>query len=190
MKKIVYLFILMSLVSCDKEDPVQNSVTEEEFYELVEGYYDLRVAVIDTPIDLNHDGVAHTNLYEEVVYCGGFSLDLNSYSCNFQHKSSYSQVSLDIPTSEYVGPDAGTNTCLRDTGLFYDFKVNVENREVMLVQCDYCDEFAAGFQAEILDLDWQNDRAYFTLNKRFLTSSGEKKWVTLYLEYEKVLEDI
>lgn len=189
MKKILFLFIVMTMLSCDKDETGKESAMEEEFYERVEGYYMLRVAKTDPPIDLNLDGVSHADLYKEIVYCNN-SLNLNSFSCGFQHKPTYySSIVFDVPASQYIGPEAGIDTCLRDAELAYDFQVNAKTNEVMLVQSDYWDDFAAGFHTEILDLDWENDRAYFTLRKRFRISPEETKWVILYLEYEKVLEE-
>lgn len=191
MKKIIFLFVLLPLFSCEKEETAvdQDHVLQEEFYDLVEGYYDLRVATTDIPLDLNHDGVSHTNIYKEIIYCPGLSLNLNSYSCGFSHTSTYSNVIFDIPTSDYIGSGAGISTCLSDAELAYYFKVNAKTREVMLVQSDHWDDFAATFHAEILDLHWENDRAYFKIRKRFRISSTETKWVMLFLEYEKVLEE-
>ncbi len=187
MKKIIFFLVCLVLLSCEQEEVDRSQALEEEFYELVSGRYSLLSVEVDPPIDLNHDGVPHADLYKEVIYCN-MSYDLDSYSCKLSHTATYSEIIFYVPTSEYSGSGAGVSTCLRDIGLACKFKVNAETREVIKVHSDHWKSFNAMYNAEILSMHWENKKMYFKLRKRYLVSSGEQKWVTLYLAYEMFSE--
>lgn len=187
MKQLLIIVSVLLLFSCSKEDEDILPEAHQELINKVKGLYYLRAAYTDVPIDLNHDGIPHTNLYEEVIYCNGSRI-LNSYSCAFTYKAPhYVSLDIDVPTTEYLNPEP-ISTCIRDSDLAYDYEINFETGEVALVQSDYWDDFAAGFQTEFLDLRWEDEVAYFTLKKEFYTSAGEWQEVTLYLEFVRTMD--
>ena len=187
MKQLLIILSILFLFSCSKEEDDVVPVAHQELINKVKGLYYLRAAYTDVPIDLNHDGIPHTNLYEEVIYCIGSRI-LDSYSCKFSYRAPhYVSLDIDVPITEYLEPEP-VSTCLREVDLAYDYEIDFETEEVALVQSDYWDDFAAGFQTEFLDLRWEDEVAYFTLKKEFYTSSGEWQEVTLYLEFVKTMD--
>lgn len=187
MKKLLIIVSVLLLFSCSKEDEDILPAAHQELINKVKGLYYLRAAYTDVPIDLNHDGIPHTNLYEEVIYCNGSRI-LDSFSCIFSYKAPYYvDLHINVPTSEFLEPEP-VSTCLREVGLFYDYEIDFEIEELSLVQSDYWDDFAAGFQTEFLDLRWEDGVAYFTLKKEFYTSAGEWQEVTLYLEFVRTMD--
>lgn len=187
MKKLLLIVSVLFLFSCSKEKEDVMPEAHQELINKVKGLYYLRAAYTDVPIDLNHDGIPHTDLYEEVIYCNSSRI-LDSYSCTFSYKAPYYvDLHVNVPTTEYVGPEP-VSTCLREGELAYNYEIDFETEEVSLVQSDWWDDFAAGFQTEFLDLRWEDEVAYFTLKKEFYTSSGEWQEVTLYLEFVKTMD--
>src|SRR5699024_5662262 len=125
----------------------------QELINKVKGLYYLRAAYTDVPIDLNYDEIPHTNLYKEVIYCNGSRI-LYSFLCIFSYKAPYYvDLQINVHTSDFLEPEH-VSTCLREVGLFYDYEIDFEIEELSLVQSDYWDDFAAGFQTEFLDLRW------------------------------------
>jgi len=193
MKKLLFLFLALILFACSKDDGDQQAFQEqEEFYDLITGTYRMRAATTDEPIDLNGDGIPHTDLYKEVVYCN-FSLILDSFDCHFTHKLSYNGSFYNgsdfrIPTSEYAQPESEQipSSCIRDVELPYNYKADAKTGEVYLVGTDHYIEYAAGFYVEFLAIHWENKRVFLKLRKRFRLPSGDTKWVILHLEYKKM----
>src|SRR5699024_3010506 len=145
MKKLLLIVSVLFLFSSSKKDDDILPAAHQELINEVKGLYYLRAAYTDIPIDLNNDGIPHTDLYEEIIYCGCCSL-LDSFTSKFAYRAPhYVALSVMIPTSEYV-ESRPLNSCLREVGLSYDYEIDFETEEVSLVPSDYWDDFAAGFQ--------------------------------------------
>src|SRR5699024_5208384 len=104
MKQLLIIVSVLLLFSCSKEDDDILPAAHQELINEVKGLYYLHKAYTDIPIDLNNDGIPHTDLFEEIIYCGNSRL-LNSYSCAFAYKAPhYVSLDIDVPTTEYLNP--------------------------------------------------------------------------------------
>lgn len=78
MKKIALLVMLGLTISCAIDDgkPIENEAYLDELL----GLYQLKAAYVESPVDLNGDGIEGTDLFQEVEYCN-MSKHLESYRC-------------------------------------------------------------------------------------------------------------
>ena len=183
MKKIVYLLFFGFAISCAKDD--DNNVGENQAYldELL-GRYELRAAYLENPIDLNGDGVAGTDLFQEIEYCN-MSKHLESYDCTII-KRNIQEIAFDIPYSNNFNNYQEYSNCLRDKGVFRELSIDSHNESVLLAPNEYEEDFMLTYQATLIDFTWADRVVYLTLEKEFYTPNGEWATVILHMEYEWV----
>ena len=91
---ILMVFVVFVICSCkEKEEPQKDT---HEFLQQMAGDYLLFEAIIDQPLDLNFDGIANTDLYEEITKTLG-TTDL--YNADAKVRWSYVYFSDDVIVS-------------------------------------------------------------------------------------------
>ena len=185
MNKIIFTILILCIfinISCES-DISSNGEQLESLIENVNGVYRLEAAVSDTALDFNGDGIANTDLFVEAFECQN-SLVFNSYYCFLRHRSNYEELDVEVPLSEYR-PHLTPNSCLRDKSLVMPYDYDVENNNIFLVANDHWEDFNASFRSKILDVDWQNQWVYVTVETEHYDAQGNWTTVVLYLSYEK-----
>ena len=181
---ILVLLFLFALVSCANDDDVHKEESHE-FRDSLLGWYRLEAAYTDIPLDLNHDGMANTNIFDEVTYCN-MSLHLESYTSHFTYRETQFgdvlEISMYVPRSEYILEEEAYSTCLFQNNRFYEIEANEENLEIDITY-DY-PESQEEDRVWIQEVTWEDEIAYFTFKKEFYTSAGTWEEVTLYMEYK------
>lgn len=178
-KNIVLVLILSLSLSCTNDDgPRENQAFLDELI----GRYKLRAAYLEQPIDLNGNGTAGTDLFQEVEYCN-MSRQLESYNCTIVNNTIQSII-YDIPYSNHYNNFQNCSNCLRNQGVFRELHIDAKNESVTLVPNEFEENFILGFKAVLVDFRWENRVAYLTLEKEFYTPNGEWTEVILYMEYE------
>ncbi len=176
--------LAMSLFACSNDDDIQdNDQDNQEFLNSVLGSYELKAAYTDVTLDLNHDGKKTTDLFEEATFCNMSSL-LESYR-GWITDENFSEIAIKIPYSYYLVETENFSTCLMDTTVFYKINIDEDQEEVSLIPNDFEDDFISEFNAVFVEMYWENEVAYFTIEKEFYNSNGEWQEATLYMEYEK-----
>jgi len=187
MKKIALIVLLCISMSCAKDDGDQPKENQEYLNALI-GRYDLRAVYLQNPIDLNGDGIAGTDLFEEVEYCN-MSKHLESYDCTIVYDN-IQAITYDIPYSNHYNNFQNYSNCLRDKDVRSDLHIDSQNESVVRVPNDFRDNFMLQYQAKLIDFRWENRVAYLTLEKEFYTPNGEWVDAILYMEYEWVSDQI
>ncbi|MAN28915.1 MULTISPECIES: hypothetical protein [Mesonia] len=179
---LALLLFLFALVSCGNDDDVHKEESHE-FRDSLLGWYRLEAAYTDIPLDLNHDGMANTNLFDEVTYCN-MSLHLESYTSHFTYRENRNIVKIAVytPASKYILEQESYSTCLFDNYRFYEIEISEESPELNIIYT--YPEFEDEFRVWIQEVTWEDEIAYFTFKKEFYTSAGTWEEVTLYMEYK------
>jgi|GEM_PF-6162072 len=188
MKRLKYIFISLLLVACSSEDGIDlEAQAREKFIIEAKGVYRLHTARLNNPIDINNDGIAHTNMLDELNYCGMSRL-YESYKCNIYFRQTYNTAIVTVPASEYGRDYSPQRTCIQDIDLFYELEYDFENNTAVIAQSDFRDNQAARVQTEILDMTWQPGKINFTFKKEFYNSDEVWQEVILYMEFLKTDE--
>lgn len=183
MKKILYTLVLITAFGCSNNDD-ETAQENTEFLNQVLGMYEIRAAYTDISVDLNNDGEANTNLFYEVTYCTS-TKHLISYKCIFS-QSNFAEIAIDIPYSAYHHPSEEYSTCLSGQLVFYKINIDGNNETVSLIPDDWHDDYIAQFNAEFIEMYWENEVAFITIKKQFFNSNEEWQEVTLFMEFEKL----
>src|SRR5690606_25573956 len=122
------------------------------------GWYTLQAIYTDTSLDLNHDGITNTNIFDEVTYCN-MSLNLEYYDSEVTYKQSnlgsLFQVSLHVAYSEYILEQEAYSTCLFNRRHFYEIEANEETKEIeILYTYPYLQD---EYRFWIEDISWENE---------------------------------
>lgn len=181
-KKLALVVFLGLSMACNKEN--NKNEENQEFLDALIGRYELRVAYLQSPIDLNGDGTVGIDLFEEVEYCN-MSKQLESYWCTIVDANIQS-LNFDIPYSDHFNNFQDYSNCIRHKGVFRELSIDSLNENVVLVSNDYEENFMLQFQAVLIDFVWQDRVIYLTLEKEFYTPNGEWVDAVLYMEYEWV----
>ncbi|MBU2928152.1 hypothetical protein [Winogradskyella psychrotolerans] len=181
-KKIALLLFLGLSMSCTKNDdkPSENHAYLDQLL----GRYELRAAYLENPIDLNGDGIAGTDLFQEIEYCN-MSKHLESYDCTII-KRNIQEIAFDIPYSNNFNNYQEYSNCLRDKDVGRQINIDSQNESVTLVPNEFEENFMLTYQAKLIDFTWENRIVYLTLEKEFYTPNGEWATVILHMEYEWV----
>lgn len=182
MKKNI-LFILLGFtvlnISC-AEDVIYTG----EFSNKLKGIYSLRTIDFDTPTDLNGDGVAGTNLFEELMPCE-FTFPLLEYESTFRIEDNEKSIYFETPFSHYDGLNDQQTSCMRRIAIRRQIDIDYQNESVSLVPNEYEENFFyTEFKAKALDVVWQDGIIRVTLEQEFYKPNGEWETVILYIEYE------
>ena len=145
---LALLLFLFALVSCGNDDDVHKEESHE-FRDSLLGWYRLEAAYTDIPLDLNHDGMANTNLFDEVTYCN-MSLHLESYTSHFTYRENRNIVKIAVytPASKYILEQESYSTCLFDNYRFYEIEISEESPELNIIYTypEFEDEFRVWIQ--------------------------------------------
>lgn len=180
MKKTLTLLSLFFILACNSDD---DDNSNPEFVEAVSGWYRLSEAYTDEALDLNQNGELSANLFDWNHYCGGAYL-LESYFVIIQERF-LDDISFDIPFS---GKDQNLNQsyCIRNLSSGYPIEVNEIEETLVMIQDDYWDDFhQTHFHARVIDIVWEKEVIYITLEKEFYQANGEWIETILYMTFEK-----
>lgn len=184
--KNLLLFILLSfLFSCSSNDDDTPRVNQEYLDQLL-GFYELKSAYTNNPIDLNGDGIKGTDIFEEVEYCNMSKL-LESYWCTVVDRTSYQRIRFDASVSNWSNIQQDFTNCLKHQNLASRIVIDSHNEVVTLNTLDYEAEFMIQeHRTKILDFHWEDRVVYLTLEQEFYMPDGEWQTVIMNLEYEWV----
>lgn len=181
MKNIILFLLSFFLLSCSSDD---EDFSNPEFVDAVTGRYVLISAETEVALDLNHDGEAYTNLLLNENYCNA-ALLFNSYYAGLVHReSSYTEIYFELP---YSGLDFNMNqsSCISSNLVFNDIVIDEVGEEVIMIQSDFRDDFIANFHAKVIDIYWEEEVVYVTVEKQFFDANNEWVDTLLYLAFEK-----
>jgi hypothetical protein len=185
MKYFLLTFIIIVSLSCSSDDNKMPQVNQEYLDQLL-GFYELKSAYTNDPIDLNGDGISGTDIFEEVEYCNMSKL-LESYWLTVVDRGSYQKINFDVSISDWSNIEQNFTHCLRHQRLSSDIIINSMAEEVLLDTQDYQFDFMQNeHRTKILDFHWENRVVYLTLQQEFYMPDGEWETVVMNLEYEWV----
>lgn len=180
MKKLTLILFLCLSISCAKDD--EEKPENQAYLDQLLGRYQLKAAYLENPIDLNGDGIAGTDLFQEVEYCN-MSKHLESYWCTIVYRN-IQYIDFNIPYSDHYNNYQEYSNCLRHNDVRRELNINSQNESVALVPNEYREDFMLTYQAKLMDFTWEDRIVYLTLEKEFYTPNGEWATVILYMEYE------
>jgi hypothetical protein len=185
MRKSILIIFLFFLVSCDSSDDNVAKVNQDYLNQLL-GFYELKDAYTENPIDLNGDGFEGTSLLEEIEYCNMSKL-LDSYWCTVVDRGSYQKVHFDISVSDWSNIEQSFAHCLRHQRLSSDIIIKSMDETVLLDTKDYQLAFMLEeHRTKILDFTWEDRVVYLKLEQKLMLPTGEWQTVIMNLEYEWV----
>jgi hypothetical protein len=185
MNKVTFVFTVifaMLSFSCQSDDPLDNTRLDE-LIEKVDGLYKLQAAVSNIALDYDGDGVANIDLFQEAYECSN-SLVFTSYYCLLRHRENYDEIDVEVPLSEHR-PHLMPNSCLRDKTLAMPYDYDIDENNIFLVSSSHWEEYNASFKSKILNVDWQNQWVYVTVETEHYDALGNWTTVVLYLSYKK-----
>lgn len=195
--KLLLLFGVFLLASCsEKSEPVKS----HEFKKQLNGYYKIQEVYIDKALYLNFDGIANTDLFEEITCT--FISNLPNSICqiywNDYYKSDYVSIEVTVFYSHYDYVYArldspGCYDVVNSLGL--GIIVNEENKEMIImkkVDADDYEQFGIindQYSGHLDSVRWENNYLYLTWTKKFPTSADDRPEdfteVTMYMTYKK-----
>lgn len=189
MKKILPFITLFFLLACSSDDDNSNP----EFVNAVTGRYQLVEAFTAEPLDLNHNGFASANLFEWIHYCNGAKILETCYAVinsnqNYNSFQDYTWILFDLPFSG-VNANLNQSYCINNLNTSYDLKIDEVNEELIKVPGDFLDDSIYDrFHARVVDIVWEEEVVYITLEKEFYTANDEWVETILNLVYKKIGE--
>lgn len=164
MKKLLFLFLLIPFVSCQKEEP--NNLP---------GYYDIISMESEIALDLDGDGIAQKDLYDELL--GNNVEILNTHSTigptKEQPKSEKYMFFLGVYRQQFDKP---TGTHYYGSGCMmcsYDF---LPDGTLVVINDNY--EFNSERQGDIISLEWDGkDKLTGVFRLRYYIIE-EDRWVS------------
>jgi hypothetical protein len=186
MKNLLILILFVGIISCSSEDDNTPPSINQEYLDQLLGWYEIKAMYANDSVDLNGDGLAGTDIFEEVEYCN-MSTILNSYRCTIVDKGNYPRLRFYAPFSDWSNVEQNYTHCLKHADLATRIIIDTRNEIIMLDTQDY--EFEFMFEVKktkILDLRWEDRVIYLTLEQQLIMPTDEWKTVIMNLEYEWV----
>ncbi len=180
MKEIILIFVILTLISCNKDDA--SSRETNEFLDSLISRYELQAIYTDVPLDLNNDGISQTDLWAEAD-CFVFDT-FGVYMAEFTYNELYDYRTfwIELPSSHYVLETESYESCLVNESISYEYDVNEDTKEVIVT---YRDEEREALHGVLTDIKWEDDVLYVTYSKDLYTSDGWQH-VNLSMEYLKI----
>lgn len=185
MKYFLLTFTIVVFFLCSSDDNTPPQINQEYLDQLL-GFYQLKAAYTNNPIDLNGDEIKGTDIFEEVEYCN-MSKILESYWCTVVDRTSYQSLNFEASISDWSNIEQDYTHCLRHQRFSSRILIDSNNENVTLNTLDYEAAFMyEEHRTKILDFRWEDRVVYLTLEQQLMTPNDEWKTVIMNLEYEWV----
>ena len=187
MKKVICILSVAIFLSCSDDDTKESHV----FLDQVRGIYTLDKIESDIPLDLNFDGIAKTDVMEEIECFSGYQVINDAYVIKDEIISrpsslggDFNSLNISIPEHDLINGEP-YDRCFNKLWLIYTYDVNEKTKEIAITGRDTAREAVHGM---LTDIKWENNVMHYWVKRKYLTADGWKD-VMLHITYNKDLNE-
>lgn len=178
----------LAAFSCSDDDTKEEN---RDFLNQVKGIYTLDKIISDTPLDLNYDGVAGTDIMAEIDCFSGYQvIDGNDVikdeiiSRPTLHGGIFNSLLVSLPEHDMINDEPYDN-CYNKLSQVYGYAVNENTKEITITARDEQREAVHG---TLTNIKWEDNTMHYWVKRKYLTPDGWQE-VTLHITYRKDLTE-